>query len=378
MDGRQHRFCLLLLALATATLAKRADSDPVCLPSQFESFDDGTISTDRYTLYASGACQQSPLEVGGKLVMAASYGCAGGGSQDLLLNKTNYRICGDYDIRVDFELTSFDVPATGYRVAGLEVDRWTDGVVVSVMSLLATQPSSCRIGGLAYEGYTQNGCSVPEAPTIDASGSLRITRVGSLGQMYYRSASGEWVEIHEGTVTTDDVTLAVLAGSNGVPDVGQEVHFDNLIISQPVLDVGPEVASTFRVAPNPAIGNIRFVLPPSRASWDLQAFDVSGRQVWHRTAPGSTTVLWGSEGLGDRSAAGVYLVRARSGGTTLYRRVGATLELIAVGGSGRDQVPWRTWLRPSSSSRSKSARRVLLRARSWSGSRMKRRPDSVA
>lgn len=81
------------------------------------------------------------------------------------------------------------------------------------------------------------------------------------------------------------------------------------IVNPAGVDPGTSIAS-FRIAPNPALASVRFLLP-SGARRPIEVFDLGGRLV-HRIDMSASEITWdGRDAAGVSLASGMYLVRVR-------------------------------------------------------------------
>lgn len=113
------------------------------------------------------------------------------------------------------------------------------------------------------------------------------------------------------TVTVDTGSVPGSAGSIGVRAISP------LLASTPA----PELSlSRLVIAPNPSGGITRFSTPGPRAGFaTVDVFDVRGRLIWSRSGRGD--LEWDGRNVGgQRTHAGVYFARVRSGGETAVQR----------------------------------------------------------
>lgn len=135
------------------------------------------------------------------------------------------QLAGDFDIQVDYLLTAWP-SANGIRV-GLVVNP-SDSKVVRV-----SFASGDGIPGYPNEVYLTHFADGVRGVTGtgDASGTLRLVRLGGLLTGYYLGAEG-WVTLHTGPVTGDDVRVALRSWGHSqvFKHVEVRVAFDNFRI----------------------------------------------------------------------------------------------------------------------------------------------------
>ena len=89
----------------------------------------------------------------------------------------------------------------------------------------------------------------------------------------------------------------------------------------------PIVVNFSAPSPNPARGDTRFAVGvPTSSPVEIEAFDISGRRVRRLMSgeqpAGASSLVWNLRGDdGQPLSSGLYLVRARIGGTSFVRRV---------------------------------------------------------
>lgn len=305
---------------------------PSCFHHVSENFSD-TILSPVWLLTTTGACSL-PAFGNGELRMAVDDACSAASSvaQDLILDKNVAKLCGDFDVSIDYTAVDFTTPASGFRVMGLEIDRASNDAPVGFIGRIAQPATACEPTGQFYIAWTDNSSCFTQhfAATSDASGAYRFARVGDVGHMYFRSGpSGPWVELFSSTVTTEDLTLAVFAGSNGADHQAHDVRFDNLEVDCSEVTAAPSprpVPASFGLTawPRPLRAgqplHVAFDLPQAGEA-SLAIYDVLGRRVASRTegprAAGRTTVEWALPGL----TSGVYLVRLNQGASVAGARL---------------------------------------------------------
>ena len=78
----------------------------------------------------------------------------------------------------------------------------------------------------------------------------------------------------------------------------------------------------FSMFPNPATGWVELTLPADGARWTVEIFDLSGRRIWRRVAPGASNLGWdGRDDAGRRVHAGIYVVHFTDGSRSQSRRL---------------------------------------------------------
>jgi hypothetical protein len=165
------------------------------------------------------------------------------------LDPSRFRVCGDFDIQADFELTTFPVPASGSRYLAMRTlqPASSNGVTLERYDISAT--NGCVPAREDYKAWTttSSDCSAHFVAGSDISGSFRLTRVGTTVTAY-RLASADaggsdaapqdagggpgWVQVFTGTSTTVPFTLLLYTGYTGGSDPAhQSVRVSNLRIT---------------------------------------------------------------------------------------------------------------------------------------------------
>ena len=223
-----------------------------CVGRFVEDFEDGSLQslwivTPPDFSFAAGDVS----EFGGRLYLSKAHGHDGAGP-GVRMDPADYVVCGDFDIRVDYELAEFDV-VSGERMAGLQLLS-ADGTthVATVERYNRPLGGSCNPAEENYKAWTStsSNCdpSVAWAPTGDRSGRLRITRTGTLYTMYYWDAG--WVPLKSAGLSGGPVTVHLFSSASGEL-TSHGVRYDNLLtqsseppgagaISSLVLDIAPD------------------------------------------------------------------------------------------------------------------------------------------
>jgi hypothetical protein len=160
----------------------------------------GNVSIDFASLTpywgdSSTACGKATL-AGNTLGLTYNSPCAtstiGG---EITLDTTHWRLCGDFDIQVDFDFTQFPVPADTVTDLFATIRAFdpagADGIAMEQFSGAKTNCDSTPARYYqAFAAAAINDCSTI-ALTTDTSGKMRIVRSGSTVSGYYWSPAGE-------------------------------------------------------------------------------------------------------------------------------------------------------------------------------------------
>ena len=151
------------------------------------------------------------------------------------LDTNRFQICGDFDVRVDFALTTFPIPSTGGRWAGVRAFQsgTSNGVTIERYDLFMT--NTCVLALENYKGWTTNSndCSSQIMSGGDATGTFRLTREGSMVTAYFLASgsSDDWVQIATGTSTTVPWILKLYTSYDGSDAGSETVRFSNMRIT---------------------------------------------------------------------------------------------------------------------------------------------------
>jgi hypothetical protein len=163
------------------------------------------------------------------------------GNPAAVLDTCNYQVCGDFDLQADFTLVDFAPPTTGHRYVGMNVMSvqssgfsTTPSWNISIERIDSPKSTALVPALENYKSYTTSSTEADSkyAPTTDASGRFRITRVGTTLTSYYWS-NGAWVSLATGTAAAGPVVaIGVYAG--GDDPTAEAATFDNVsIVSSP-------------------------------------------------------------------------------------------------------------------------------------------------
>lgn len=162
------------------------------------------------------------------------------------LDPTRWQLCGDFDMTVDFDLTTFGVPDVGARWIGwraYDPAASANGIALERynISLAGCYPSTTT-----YYSWTSSStydCSA-FLSTTDVTGTMRITRVGSTVTSYTKingdagagdaGADGWSTFVTGATVTTTPWTIIFYTGlyaSDRRPENAASVTLSNLVIN---------------------------------------------------------------------------------------------------------------------------------------------------
>lgn len=318
--------CLLLAALCNRVPQA---SGQVSLSDDFSE----TVLDPRWVPLGTGCA--APRVEAGEVVLSGSDGCAQN-STDIFLDPYRYRVGGDFDVSFDLRLVAFSpTSAVTALVAGIELQRVGGGSYAVVERYYNASSLACVPAHSNYKGWFQdsNNCSpsVSWAVASGATGSFRITRVGTTVTEYYSEGSG-WSVLSVGTRAADSLEVVLYAGGTGGSGVPYDVRIDNFQISADLItavaDVGG-VRQGLRLAPpapNPsnAVSEIAYSIA-ERAAVRTEIIDVAGRVVrviedGILREPGSHQVFWDGRGSsGQVVNAGVYFARVVAGSRVATR-----------------------------------------------------------
>jgi hypothetical protein len=193
-----------------------------------------------YWLNASTACGTATVS-GEGLTLTRTSGCSADQQGGWVkLDGSKWRLCGDFDVRVDFNLTTFPVPPGGSRWAAL---RAFDPASSSGISLERYNDNlgGCYPASNNYKSWTTSSTDCASSifrATTDASGTFRVTRSGSTVTSYTwagvdAGADGSgWSAFDMGTgMTTVPWSIEFYTGVYNGDTTTQKVTFSNLVIT---------------------------------------------------------------------------------------------------------------------------------------------------
>ena len=204
-------------------------------------------SLSPYFVNGSTTCGSASV-AGNALVLQHNGTCSQTLGGVVRLDSSRYQICGDFDIRVDFDLKVFSIPTSISRFAVVHAfaPNPTNGIALERYNIAATY--SCVSARETYKAWTSNStdCSSTFRPSSDRTGTFRFTRVGTTVTAYYFASAdagvadaGEdagggalWVPIRSATTVSTPWGLEFYTGysANGGDPAPQTVHFSNLRI----------------------------------------------------------------------------------------------------------------------------------------------------
>jgi len=214
----------VVISISAAPLAVAS-----CVRSRVDDFNNGLLGP---YLTASPACGSVAIQSG--QIVLFEDGCSEGPSATM--HGTGRRLCGDFDVSVDFELVSFGVPPSG-------TSRWAGLYLYTVQGVryAAAQRYNQNWGSPCYasENYhfyitDPDTCATPTNAIVGLgfnegdSGKLRIQRTGTTLSFYYWD--GGWELAMTGTASTADLELSLSAASD-TPAGSQDARFDNLTVT---------------------------------------------------------------------------------------------------------------------------------------------------
>jgi hypothetical protein len=256
-----------------------------CLASRTEDFSGSTLEP----FYEVFAPCGPPVLNGSELVLHRPSGCTGAVG---IRFHPYYELCGDFDVSVDYRLTSW-TPPTGVsdQFTGLLISKASDpglgsGLLAGIERFSAPSIDGCKPYRESYKFYGSNSasCASSWASTNDSEGRLRMVRQDSTLAQFY--ASGPyWILGRVSPITREPVIVNLYAGSN--PQESQydyEARMDQLLIitgsSLAVEPVRHEPQFSLSASPNPlrATARIRFEMPIA-GMVRLGVFDLAGRRL---------------------------------------------------------------------------------------------------
>jgi hypothetical protein len=165
-----------------AVVTETPTRDPRCLGDVTLDF----AALKPYWLDASGACG-TVASVDGSLVLGQRGACGGARQSTVRLDSAHWAICGDFDVRVTFDLTRFPLPTVGSRYAVLHVVDPASPISGMAIERYAAGDGT-TIPGESYKSWASdsNDGIATFVPSTDHAGSFRVTRVGAVVTSYYR------------------------------------------------------------------------------------------------------------------------------------------------------------------------------------------------
>ena len=233
MYARFTRGRCTLIVLVVSSFSARALGQPACL-TLFDDFSDGVLDS-RFN--ANPSCG-TLTETNGRLEMFVPAGC-GDSSVSYGVDTNQVVLCGDFDVRVDFQLLDYPGADGDARWTSFGVGEGTTpwGVIERASR---TFTGSCVPYGESYHAYSVDGsdCATDFISTTDTSGRFRITRVGSLQTiLLWNDECSVWLAVRSDAVPTTDMWVGVWTGKSGGSPAQQLVAFDNLSIRPYVSDI---------------------------------------------------------------------------------------------------------------------------------------------
>lgn len=203
------RFRIAIAALFIVAIACSIDSGSVahaglCLEPELDDFSDGVLDP-RFILFTTCG---SVTESDGELVLDGNCST----NTRYRLDPAQATICGDFDVRVSYDLISFPAPMAGSsRFVTLTIRRASDLVHMASMERFAN--NGAPVPPEAYKAWTTD--PVFPAPdyiaTSDTSGRFRITRIGATLSMYYFDS--DWQLLRSEAGDTGDVIVELRTSS---------------------------------------------------------------------------------------------------------------------------------------------------------------------
>jgi hypothetical protein len=228
-----HVFTLttaLLVAVgqsSAACIGYRSESDP-----PIDDFEDGVLGP----LWEVSATCGTLSETGGELVLTKADGCVGTVEARLGAGGSGHVICGDFDIRVDFDISGWPAASgPGGRFNPIQIRRADNDSLFAGVERYRELPNACVPYADSYKMYTTDpGCQgvAVYIPTSDLVGRFRLVREGVTIRGYYWTGT-DWALGMTRTVPTVDVYMVLNTGAHGVNTSDHVSRFDNLSIISP-------------------------------------------------------------------------------------------------------------------------------------------------
>ena len=161
---------------------------------------------------------------------------------------TTYTIYGDFDIQVDFDVSS--APTTDGWYVGLHAN--TANSDLTYKGVFSRRRYDISNGHNYNSGHTDGGpWTSVYTPTTSGSGKLRITREDQVVKSYYYE-DGSWQLNITGTLTNlDNVPMGVhLQGSSNVGEPTYSAYFDNFTVNKAFIITDNYLASDTFVGPD--------------------------------------------------------------------------------------------------------------------------------
>lgn len=214
-------------------------NQPVHAQVLYDDFNDNTINSSLWT-DVHGGSGPTIDEINQRLEI--THPAASSGDTFFAQYTSICQLRGDFDIQVDYQLLTWP-SANGVRI-GLNIAGVgaTERVSFGTSADFPGQPREVYLTHYAdgVQGITA---------TDHLVGKLRVVRSGNTLTGYYFSF-GNWVAIHTGPATTDDVNFIVASWSHDYAFTNQEVKvaFDNVIVNQGQL-ICPETRVSIDIKP---------------------------------------------------------------------------------------------------------------------------------
>jgi len=178
-----------------------------CLGSIVDEFD-GAFVDARYLQTTSYSL---PGERDGKLVFIKENGHEG--EYGIKLDEDRHVLCGDFDIRVDYELTDWPAPKDGTSWLALRVRDADAGHVVAAIERCASTERTAT-HGTEFHRALSSGDRVLHASSADEPfGSLRIKRSGDRLTLFCRETA-DWIVLGTIDVKNGPLVYELFSGSN--------------------------------------------------------------------------------------------------------------------------------------------------------------------
>jgi len=223
-----NRFIQVVVTVALALGVCAPAFAQCCLGDLTVNFDDGTLGP--YLLRSSDRPQLVTIVAGGQLVLSKPSGLSGNCALGAY-TAPGYTVCGDFDVSVDFALTSWPPPSTAgvarYASFYVIIDG-QPGQYLGIERHTHRFTNGCVPYLDSYKVFFQtvDDCSAVWIPTSVSAGKFRIARSGSSATAYYWDGLA-WVAARTETLGAGPAEFSVYAG--GDDDRAQEVRMDNVI-----------------------------------------------------------------------------------------------------------------------------------------------------